>query len=425
MVDNSMNMPELLGQNRSRLQLIGSAVPMWRSLPRGRPKASAYPEVGSEKVNLTRSELLKKMPLVKRRYERMMESVFPPLPSYLSLTANETELPSKRDRPYSCSICQASFMKRGHLMTHRFVHDSGKYSCKLCNRTFNFRFNLKRHVKMHTGQRPYVCAVCKYAFNLKGNLQIHFRVHMKIKPFGCFICKRRFTMKQNRDTHMRTHGTHRSFNCTICGRSYSIWGKLQTHRLRQHNVVERCCNFCGVAFDNREEHEIHFAQCEKRLRIRMMNSMAPTDSSNRTTSNMHGNINENSMYIMGRGEGRASSSSSRSSSVGRNRGNRRDGLQRFEGVGNVTSHAPSKSNEHPVEFEQHRFGSTIGLGGGGYAQSNPHFAQPEKASERKLRRTTIAMINEVNLIATASSPIASSLPIHRETVQEQQQQQKI
>mmetsp|Transcript_27372 Transcript_27372/g.38193 ORF Transcript_27372/g.38193 Transcript_27372/m.38193 type:complete len:228 (-) Transcript_27372:21-704(-) len=224
---------------------------------------------------------------------------------------------------------------------------------------------------------------------------------MKIKPFGCFICKRRFTMKQNRDTHMRTHGSHHAFNCTICGRSYSMWGKLQTHRLRQHNMQERCCNFCGVAFENREEHEMHFAQCEKRMAL--IKGMGPCSGS--------ADINENGMKLMEDETGReasapdsSSGSSSRGSSSSRGRAYRKGGTH-------LTARATSKK-ESSLAIQQPRLGST---GSFLHRPSGPH--NPQEMEQR--RRPSIAMINEVNLIAT--SPIASALPNHRDLLGGRQQ----
>ncbi|XP_047738138.1 mucin-4 isoform X2 [Hyalella azteca] len=55
-----------------------------------------------------------------------------------------------------------------------------KYVCPHCDRRFGWSTDLKRHVIIHTGERPFKCQVCSHAFTRKFLLQNHVkRLHSK------------------------------------------------------------------------------------------------------------------------------------------------------------------------------------------------------------------------------------------------------
>lgn len=54
------------------------------------------------------------------------------------------------------------------------------FSCLLCNYTSGIATNIKRHVRLHTGERPFKCNICNKLFNQKSNLKNHhILVHEK------------------------------------------------------------------------------------------------------------------------------------------------------------------------------------------------------------------------------------------------------
>ncbi|XP_060586699.1 zinc finger protein 836-like [Ruditapes philippinarum] len=56
---------------------------------------------------------------------------------------------------------------------------SGKsgHSCEFCGKYFRNMSWLKRHLTMHTGERPFKCHICGKGFGVKGNLMHHMAVH--------------------------------------------------------------------------------------------------------------------------------------------------------------------------------------------------------------------------------------------------------
>lgn len=77
-----------------------------------------------------------------------------------------------------------------------------------CDRRFSRSDELSRHLRIHTGQRPFPCSVCRRAFSRSDHLTTHMRTHTGEKPFACEVCARRFSRSDERTRHMRVHNKH-------------------------------------------------------------------------------------------------------------------------------------------------------------------------------------------------------------------------
>lgn len=74
---------------------------------------------------------------------------------------------------------------------------------------FFYRMRLKRHMRIHTGNRPFACNICQKRFYTKYNVDVHMRTHTGDKPYSCDSCLERFThsyaLKHHIDkSHWRT-----------------------------------------------------------------------------------------------------------------------------------------------------------------------------------------------------------------------------
>ena len=79
-----------------------------------------------------------------------------------------------------------------------------QHECDVCEKRFTQASNLKRHMRIHTNERPYECDVCEKAFRESGHLKTHMRIHTKEKPYECDVCDKAFRQSGHLKKHKRT-----------------------------------------------------------------------------------------------------------------------------------------------------------------------------------------------------------------------------
>ena len=118
---------------------------------------------------------------------------------------------------FVCPECGQMFPSYNYLANHMVNHlpsetiskgpgDANKiHVCKVCNKAFGRSDMLTRHMRLHTGLRPYECRICGQVFSRSDHLHTHNRTHTGEKPYHCTHCPYAAPRRDMITRHMRIH----------------------------------------------------------------------------------------------------------------------------------------------------------------------------------------------------------------------------
>ncbi|CAL1274919.1 unnamed protein product [Larinioides sclopetarius] len=218
------------------------------------------------------------------------------------------------ERPYLCQYCNKSFTQKQHKDAHELLHETQKlHMCLLCKACFRSRIALESHMlalshnsfeasfasdecnvarnsKESRTLKIYHCTQCKYVTHHKGNFVKHLRIHTGERPFVCPICgvsipykmietasahqqivrsRPTFTMHScsfckyetlNRGDlvkHLRKHTGERPYSCQVCWKGFTQKNNLKTHEKLHALKKLHVCKICKECFRSASSLQFH------------------------------------------------------------------------------------------------------------------------------------------------------------------------
>ena len=129
-----------------------------------------------------------------------------------------------------CNMSDIWEKQFGNIQTPKHQQKESKYnSCEICGKSFKLLTDLKRHILIHSAERPFRCDLCSYTCNRESSLKNHYYKHSGVKPYKCH-CGKAFPEKGHLNRHMLVHTKERPYHCSLCGKSLTRLDSLKKHK---------------------------------------------------------------------------------------------------------------------------------------------------------------------------------------------------
>lgn len=157
-----------------------------------------------------------------------------------------------RSEKVNCPVCD-KHLKKEHILEHLRLHTGNKpFVCRYCNFGFISALSLRRHLLGHMGLTERKCEECGKEYKKISSYKEHMLQHEMEKAgkqkFMCDICGQAFYLQKQLNNHMRRHG-ERKFKCLFdnCHWSFYFANELESHMRSHTREKPFLCDICGYA----------------------------------------------------------------------------------------------------------------------------------------------------------------------------------
>ncbi|XP_048510404.1 zinc finger protein 624 isoform X2 [Athalia rosae] len=164
---------------------------------------------------------------------------------------------------WRCERCVYATNSQAEFIHHESLHsetlqqkgdgaeiERRNFRCPLCHKSFKKQNYVLRHLRIHTGEKPFPCPSCKTPFASRAKLNVHLIHCQSASPlwvdetgrhrnYVCLECDNAFYTKHALQQHMLRH-TGKKYVCGLpgCPTALRTPGELRTHRERVHGDPE-------------------------------------------------------------------------------------------------------------------------------------------------------------------------------------------